>query len=374
MFNSTDHNTSDSQGNVGYRYYFFEPSFMYPVCAVYILIAIIAALGNLAVVFTILANRSLRSNTTYLYLLSLAISDLITATMAMPFDIEYIFQQSVWKHEASLCVAFYTAWYITVPTSIFTLLAIGVDRFLSLRDPMRQYRRSQFSTKRSCLIVIITIWIYSIIWALLPVMGWHVKGREPVQWDMCMVPFTKVYFAVSTLLNFVAPLLISCVFFILAFVIAYKHQRNKQILGTFGSQRHDSKQTRFFAKHLKATKTTLMFLAAFFFCWQPYSYFSIASNLYGGRHWNPYPYKVYVLLLMFGYLNCALNPFLFAFRNEHFRSTSMKFIRSLKLGANPKRSSIRRPSTISTQSSSSVIPENDSKEIRLQSVRKKSED
>ncbi|XP_068672263.1 adenosine receptor A3-like [Montipora foliosa] len=372
MFNSTDHNTSDSQGNVGY--YFFEPSFMYPVCAVYILIAIIAALGNLAVVFTILANRSLRSNTTYLYLLSLAISDLITATMAMPFDIEFIFQQSVWKHAASLCVAFYTAWYITVPTSIFTLLAIGVDRFLSIRDPMRQYRRSQFSTKRSCLIVIVTIWIYSIIWALLPVMGWHVKGREPVQWDMCMVPFTKVYFAVSTLLNFIAPLLISCVFFILAFVIAYKHQRNKQILGTLGSQRHDSKQTKFFAKHLKATKTTLMFLAAFFFCWQPYSYFSIASNLYGGKHWNPYPYKVYVLLLMFGYLNCALNPFLFAFGNEHFRSTSMKFIRSLKLGANPKRSSIRRPSTISTQSSSCVFPENDSKEIRLQSVRKKSED
>ncbi|XP_068740008.1 histamine H2 receptor-like [Montipora capricornis] len=372
MFNSTDHNTSDSQGNLGY--YFFEPSFMYPVSAVYILIAIIAAIGNLTVVLAILANRSLRGNTTYLYLLSLAISDLITATMAMPFDIEFIFQQSVWKHGVSLCVAFYTAWLITVPTSILTLLAIGVDRFLSLRNPMRQYRQSQFSTKRSCLIVIITIWIYSITWALLPVMGWRVKGREFVQWDMCMIPFTKVYSALSTLLNFIAPLLISCVFFILAFVIAYKQQRNKQILGTIGSQRHDSKQTRFFAKHLKVTKTTLMFLAAFFFCWQPYSYFSIASNLYGGEHWEPYPYKVYVLLMMFGYLNCALNPFLFAFRNRNFRSTCMKFIRSLKLGANPIPSSIRRPPTISTQSSSSDISENDRKEIRLQSVRKKSED
>ncbi|XP_074629544.1 histamine H2 receptor-like isoform X2 [Acropora palmata] len=343
MINLTDHNASAPQlhGTVS----LFGPAFMYPVIVVLIAIALVAAVGNVAVICTILSNRVLCSSTTHLFLLSLAISDLVTASLAMPFDIEFLFLQSVWKHGAILCVIYTTAWLIVVPTSILTLLAIGVDRFLSLKDPLRKYRKSQFSmTRRSCLIIISIIWIYSTTWALLPVMGWHVKGRQSMYLDMCMIPFTKLYSTLTSFLNFLMPLLLSCVISILAFGIALRHQRNaEQIFGTFNSQRHVSiEQNRSFAKNLKATKTTLMFLAAFFFCWQPYIYFSIVSNLYGREHWNPYPMK--------------------------FRSSCMKLIRTLKPSTDPMQSTIRAPSTISSQSSSAGIAKNDSKEIRLQSI------
>lgn len=368
MINLTDHNTSSPQlhGTVP----LFGPAFMYPVIAVFIAIALVAAVGNLAVICTILGNRVLRNSTTHLFLLSLAISDLVTASLAMPFDIEFLFLQSVWKHGAILCVIYSTAWLIVVPTSILTLLAISVDRFLSLKDPLRKYRKSQFSmTRRSCLIIISIIWIYSTTWALLPVMGWHVKGRQPMYLDMCMIPFIKLYSTLTSFLNFLMPFLLSCLISILAFSITLRYQRNEQILGTFKSQRHVStEQNRSFAKNLKATKTTLMFLAAFFFCWQPYTYFSIVSNLYGREHWNPYPMKMFVLLMILGYLNSAVNPFLFAFRNRQFRSSCMKLIRTLKPSTDPMQSTIRAPSTISFQSSSAGTAENDSKEIRLQSI------
>lgn len=369
MINLTDYNASAPQlhGTMP----LFGPAFMYPAIAVLIAIALVAAVGNVAVICTILSNRVLRSSTTHLFLLSLAISDLVTASLAMPFDIEFLFLQSVWKHGAILCVIYTTAWLIVVPTSILTLLAIGVDRFLSLKDPLRKYRKSQFSmTRRSCLIIISIIWIYSTTWALLPVMGWHVKGRQSMNLDMCMIPFSKLYSTLTSFLNFLMPFLLSCVIFILAFGIALRHQRNaEQIFGTFNSQRHVSlEQNRSFAKNLKATKTTLMFLAAFFFCWQPYIYFSIVSNLYGREHWNPYPMKVFVLLMMLGYLNSAVNPILFAFRNRQFRSSCMKLIRTLKPSTDPMQSTIRAPSTISSQSSSAGIAKNDSKEIRLQSI------
>ena len=361
MINFTDHNTPAPQSNGIVP--LFGPAFMYPVSAVFISIALVAAVGNFAVICTILSNRVLRNSTTHLFLLSLAISDLVTASLAMPFHIEFLFLQSVWKHGAILCVIYTTAWLIVVPTSILTLLAISVDRFLSLKDPLRKFRKSKFTmTKRSCLVLISIIWIYSTTWALLPVMGWHVKGRQPIYLDMCMIPFTKLYSTLSSFLNFLLPLLLSCVISILAFGIALRHRRNQQILGTLTSQRHVSKeQKRSFAENLKATKTTLMFLAAFFFCWQPYTYFSIVSNLYGGEHWNPYPFKAYVLLMILGYLNCAINPFLFAFRNRQFRSTCMKLIRTPKPSADPVQSTIRCPSTISFQRRSAAeIPENDS--------------
>ena len=371
MLNLTDHNTSAPQSNGAVP--LFGPAFIYPVAAVFISVASVATVGNLAVICTILSNRVLRNSTRHLFLLSLAISDLVTASIAMPFDIEFLFLQSVWKHGAILCVIYTTAWLIVVPTSILTLLAISVDRFLSLKDPLRKFRKSKFTmTKRSCLVVISITWIYSTTWALLPVMGWRVKGRHVMYLDMCMIPFTKVYTTLNGFLNYLLPLMLSCVISILAFRIALRHQRNEKILGTLKPQRHLSKeQNRSFAKNLKAIKTTLMLLAAFFFCWQPYSFFSIVSNLYGGEHWNPYPFKVYISLMILGYLNSAINPFLFAFRNRQFRSTCMKLIRTLKLSADPVKSTIRRPSTISSQSSSAEIPENDSREIRLQSIKMK---
>ena len=309
----------------------FEPAFVYTVGIIYILIGVIATVGNVMVIFVILANKSLRVNPTNLFLLSLAISDLITSTLAMPFHIEFVFVQGIWKHGVFLCFAHQTAWLITVPTSILTLLAISIDRFVSLKDPLRRYRCSEFMNRRMTLIIISLIWCYCILWALLPFMGWREKHTRPLEGGSCFVPYTIPYLMISSVLNFLGPLLLSCVFFMLAFAIACKHQRNAQRLSEGGARKHNSKEVKkFFARNIKATKTTLMFMTAFFLCWQPYRYFSIASNLYGAENWRSYPFKAFVLLLMLGYLNTALNPFLFAFRNRRFGSTYKKLFLSLK--------------------------------------------
>ena len=162
MNNSSDFNASilrrSSQG-----FTLFGPTFKYTIASCYILISVVAAVGNFLVCYAILANRKLRSNPTNLFLLSLAISDLLTATLAMPFDIEFLFLQGFWKHRNMMCVTFLTAYLITVPTSIFTLLAISVDRFMSLKDTLRRFRRPQFMTRSRALIIISIIWIYSIV-------------------------------------------------------------------------------------------------------------------------------------------------------------------------------------------------------------------
>ena len=364
MNNSSDFNTTvpprSSQG-----FTLFDPTFKYTIAAFYILIAVVAVVGNFLVCFAILANRQLRSNPTNLFLLSLAISDFLTATLAMPFEIEFLFLQGVWKHGKIMCITFITAYLITVPTSIFTLLAISVDRFMSLKDPLRRFRRSQFMTRARALIIISIIWIYSIIWGLLPVMGWRKKGLEPIYVGFCTLPFTLEYNITTGFVKKTVPLLVICVFFILAFVIACTHHRSVQRLSAVGSRHPSKDEAKVYVKNLRAAKTTSVFVAAFFFCWQPYTYFSIASTLYGAANWKPYPWKVYAGLLMLGYLNSALNPFLFAFQNKRFKTTYLKLFRSLKPASDP-RSTTRRCSTIS-QSLSSEIPEN--KEVRLQSIR-----
>ena len=345
----------------------FEPTFQYLTATCYILIAVVAAVGNFLVCYAILANRKLRSNPTNLFLLSLAISDLLTATLVMPFDIEYLFLQGFRKHGKMMCVTFITAYLTIVPTSIFTLLAISVDRYKNIKDPLRRFRGKVFMTQKRALIAISIIWIYSIIWALLPIMGWRIKGLEPIYQGFCMVPFTLVYNIMTSFINFTVPLLLTCMFFILVFVIACTHHRGGNRLSTHACQHPSKDERKVYIKNLRAAKTTSMFLAAFFFCWPPYVCFSIASDLYGTKLWKPYHRKVYVVLLMLGYLNSALNPFLFAFRNKSFKATYLKLFRSLKPAADP-RSTIRHRSTISARLTSE-IPEMESKEVRLQSIR-----
>ena len=375
MNNSSYHNTANHQSRTSSQgFTLFDPTFKYTIATCFILIAVVAAVGNLLVCFAIMANRKLRSNPTNLFLLSLAISDLLTATLAMPFEIEFLFLQGFWKHGKIMCITYITAYLITVPTSIFALLAISVDRFMGLKDPLRRFRRSQFLTRSRALIIISIIWIYSIIWALLPVMGWRIKGLEPIYQGFCMVPFALVYNITTSFINFTVPLLLTCVFFILAFVIAYKRQKNVHRFTAFSSRspRQPSKEeTKSYAKNLKAAKTTSMFVAAYFFCWQPYTYFSIVSNLYGGENWRPYPWKVYAGLLMLGYLNSALNPFLFAFRNKQFKATYKKLFCFPKPAANP-RSTLHHRSNIA-QTLPCEIPETDYNGIRLQLIPHKRE-
>ena len=324
-------NTSDHQSNEVSP--LFGPWFLYPVATGYILIAVVAVVGNLLVCFAILTNRSLRSKPTNQLLLSLAVSDFLTATIAMPFDIESIFRQGGWKHGAVMCVAFLTVYLITVPTSILTLLAITVDRYQSLRDPLSRFRRAQFMTQRKALLVIGLIWLYCIIFAFLPIMGWPFveRGKEIILDGSCMVPFSKLHTPLSKFLNFVEPLVVNCVLDIMIYCIARKHTIGSASFEAHQEGGQKSKQdANAYARNLKAAKTTLMFVAAFFFCWLPYSYYCSVATFWGHEIWKKIPFKLFYVLLMFGYLNSALNPFLFAFRNKQFKHTYVRLVSAVK--------------------------------------------
>ena len=329
MNNSSDHNSSGLRTQE--PLFGDSPFFIYSVASLYIVIVVVAIIGNLMVSYAILANRNLRNNPTNLLLLSLAISDLLTVTLAVPFDIELLLLNRKWKHGKTMCITFLTVYLITVPTSIFTLLAISVDRYKTLKDPLGRFRRSQFITQRRSLIVIALVWSYCIVWALLPLIGRQDRSVEPIYKGTCSVPYTIFYNILTSIMNFIFPLLLTCVFYILIYLIARKHRNvNKRggLPSTFKPTKEDNKM---YSRNMKAAKTTAMFVVVIFLCWQPYTYFSIIANLVGDT-WDPYPYELYLVLLMLGYLNSALNPFLFAFRNKRFQSVYRKLLRSTTLG------------------------------------------
>ena len=213
------------------------------------------------------------------------------------------------------------------PTSILTLLAVSVDRYKSLKDPLNRFRRFRFMTRKRALIVISVIWLYSLVFALIPVIGWR-KFGEFVYMGICYFPSTEIYFALSSCLNFIIPLLVTCGIYVKIYLIARSQSStfDKEISRQMRTTEAGSRQTRsteekiIYLRNIRAAKTISIFVAVFFFCWVPHSAISISSNLCESCR-AKIPDEVGVLVLMFGYLNSALNPFLFAFRDSRFKKT-----------------------------------------------------
>ena len=189
MNNTSAVNSSLTETNTK-PYYAFGADFEVPVLACYIIIAAVGIFGNLMVCYAIMVDRNLRNNSTTLLLLSLALSDLLTMTISAPFDIDVFLVRGIWVHEELFCKISSVMFNTTVPTWIWTLFAISVDRYKSLSDPLNRFRRSPFMTRKRALIINFLIWLYSVAFASIPLMGWREAPSEPVVYKgICWFPY-----------------------------------------------------------------------------------------------------------------------------------------------------------------------------------------
>lgn len=93
---------------------------------VYLVIIVVALLGNLLVILVIWADRKMRTVTNVL-LVSLAGSDALIAGLNMPFQLKFLIENE-WTMGEGLCKFTNYIQGVVVVTSIFTLTGIAIDR------------------------------------------------------------------------------------------------------------------------------------------------------------------------------------------------------------------------------------------------------
>lgn len=317
-------------------------SFYLFTASVLILIVVVTIIGNVLVCMAILVNSQLRSSPTMLFIFSLAVSDLLTASLSMPFDVDQLLSDSRWTHSEGLCDAWTTAYLITVPSSIWNLLVVSVDRYKSLKDPLSRYRQSPFMTRKRAALVIVLLWVYSLVFALIPVMGWKFRPTS-VEFNVCYFNITMNYSILSSFLNFIFPLLVMCFLYFKIFMIARNinsrkfSQRNgrgtSELLPSELTSSEDvpkitrraKRSQKRFKRNMKAAKNILIIVCAFFFCWMPHTVLSLVAIFIGEELYKEIPIELFSTFLLLGYLNSALNPPLYTFHNKRFKETYVKF-------------------------------------------------
>uniref|UniRef100_A0A8C5I9V8 Dopamine receptor D2 n=1 Tax=Junco hyemalis TaxID=40217 RepID=A0A8C5I9V8_JUNHY len=133
-----------------------RPHYNYYAMLLALLIFIIV-FGNVLVCMAVSRERALQTTTNYL-IVSLAVADLLVATLCMPWVV-YMEVVGEWRFSRIHCDIFVTLDVMMCTASILNLCAISIDRYTAVAMPMLYNTR--YSSKRRVTVMIAVVWVLS---------------------------------------------------------------------------------------------------------------------------------------------------------------------------------------------------------------------
>uniref|UniRef100_A0A8I6ARK6 Neuropeptide FF receptor 1 n=1 Tax=Rattus norvegicus TaxID=10116 RepID=A0A8I6ARK6_RAT len=124
--------------------------------AAYVLIFLLCMVGNTLVCFIVLKNRHMRT-VTNMFILNLAVSDLLVGIFCMPTTLVDNLITG-WPFDNATCKMSGLVQGMSVSASVFTLVAIAVERFRCIVHPFREKL-----TLRKALFTIAVIWALALL-------------------------------------------------------------------------------------------------------------------------------------------------------------------------------------------------------------------
>eukprot|EP00094_Tigriopus_californicus_P002564 TCALIF_02477-PA protein Name:"Similar to TkR99D Tachykinin-like peptides receptor 99D (Drosophila melanogaster)" AED:0.19 eAED:0.20 QI:19/0/0/0.6/0.75/0.8/5/0/554 len=122
-------------------------------------ISLVAIAGNILVFMVVAFTRSMQ-NVTNFYIANLASADVIIAVFCIPFQFYAALLQR-WDLPEFMCKFCPFTQTLSVNVSIFTLVMISLDRYQAIMNPL-----AERSTKTTCKLIILGLWVFSAILAL----------------------------------------------------------------------------------------------------------------------------------------------------------------------------------------------------------------
>uniref|UniRef100_A0A8P4KAR5 Neuropeptide FF receptor 2 n=1 Tax=Dicentrarchus labrax TaxID=13489 RepID=A0A8P4KAR5_DICLA len=307
-------------------FYLHKPSVAAVFTVSYLLIFVVCMVGNGVVCFIVLRSKNMRT-VTNLFILNLAISDLLVGIFCMPTTlVDNII--TGWPFGSVVCKLSGMVQGISVSASVFTLVAIAVDRFRCIVYPFKQ--KLTIATSK---LIIVIIWVLAVS-IMCPsgvmlqvtkeqrvriVLG-HNNDTRPFYWCRENWPnqeMRKIYTTVLFANIYLAPLsLIVIMYARIGFTLSKTTIPPMRGSGIGMEGRHTISK--------KKTRVIMMLLVVallFILSWLPLwtlmmlsDYASLTEHQY--RVINIY---VYPLAHWLAFFNSSVNPIIYGFFNENFR-------------------------------------------------------
>lgn len=279
-----------------------------PYMVAELVIAFLSTVGNLLVCAAVGFNHKLHTVTNY-FLVSLAVADVCVGALAIPCAI--MTDLGIPRHDLYLCLLMLSVLIMLTQSSIFSLLAVAVERYVAIFMPFRYHSTM---TPRNALLVILITWVLAFLIGLVPLMGWH---KSPPADGFCFF-VNVVDMAYMVYFNFFACVLTPLVvmFLIYAQIFLTVKQQMRRIAADRGGGQVNSEGATNIKKELKMATSLFLVLFLFTICWIPLHIIN-CFLLLCPQCYVPLPLLLTAIIL--SHANSAVNPFLYAYKMKSFR-------------------------------------------------------
>ncbi|XP_041472576.1 histamine H2 receptor-like [Lytechinus variegatus] len=288
------------------------------------LVAVLLA-GNILVVVAVFTQGALKKPSYYI-LTSLAITDLLTGIIGVPFE---VYRRTVTDDitcSAKWDVYLTSVTYICGLDSMLLMLLVTFDRYLAVVKPLRY---NIYVTPRRILIAVILTWVVAITYnAMLIALG---SSQVTVPGFYCSPVRTKTSAATLvvdiltfclTLFGGVTMVLLNVIILRTAIVQSRRiaaHQCSSAGPPVDAEGREDIK------RKIKASKIVLFIVTAFIFCHLPVGIMHLCFVVSEDFALNSALTHVSCLLF---YVSSAINPFVYSKMDRVFRQSVVRMLRS----------------------------------------------
>lgn len=313
------------RNNITYvGFYLHPPSTAAIFIVSYLLIFLVCMVGNGVVCFIVLRSKNMRT-VTNLFILNLAVSDLLVGIFCMPTTLlDNII--TGWPFGSLVCKMSGMVQGISVSASVFTLVAIAVDRFRCIVYPFKQKLTISTAT-----LIIVIIWVLAISimcpsGVMLQVTKEHTirillgydNQSSPFYWCRENWPnqeMRKIYTTVLFANIYLAPLSLIVIMYARIGITLFK-----TTVPTGGKPGHDNRHT-VSKKKQRVIKMLLVVALLFILSWLPLwtlmmlsDYASLTEQQYRIINIYIYPFAHWL-----AFFNSSVNPIIYGFFNENFR-------------------------------------------------------
>ncbi|XP_045875372.1 C-X-C chemokine receptor type 2-like [Meles meles] len=305
----------------------------YAVVVIYSLVFVLSLLGNSLVILVVLYSRLSRS-VTDVYLLNLAIADLL---FALTLPIWAASKAKGWIFGTPLCKVVSLLKEVNFYSGILLLACISMDRYLAIVHATRTLTQKRHWVKFICL----GIWALSLILSL-PIFVFRRAINPPYSSPVCYEDMG----ANTTRLRIVMRALPQTFGFLVPLAV---------MLFCYGLTLRTLFQAHMGQKH-RAMRVIFAVVLVFLLCWLPYNLVLVADTLMRLRvieetceRRNDIGRALDATEIL-GFLHSCLNPFIYAFIGQKFRHGLLKIMAVHGLISKEYLSKDGRPSFIGSSS------------------------
>ncbi|XP_064159010.1 adenosine receptor A2b-like [Anguilla rostrata] len=296
-----------------------------------LIIAVLSIAGNVLVCWAVATNTTLKNATNY-FLVSLAVADILVGCLAIPFSITISIGL-----QSDFYGCLFLACFVLVLTqsSIFSLLAVAVDRYLAVKMPLRY---KEVMTGRRAREIIALLWVLSFIIGLIPFLGWNKKdlvcqgpANESVAGNgssrSCRLTCyfeSVVDMRYMVYCNFLAcvlpPLLLMLGVYAQIFSVARAQLQRMELTGGAGGA---AGSPSLLQHQVHAAKSLAIIVGLFALCWLPVHVLNCLTLFCARLHKPP---AVMYMAIVLSHANSAVNPAIYAYRIQDFRETFRRIL------------------------------------------------